>query len=157
MDLVAGVRKEGSRLVASLFVCHVFSQRIPIKVSLQRRPRRVQMVRCQKLDSPRKLPGPFRYGARGSMATKSRSLMVCQGRRGFRGGTGPPATRRASACQGRRGGSNGSCTRTANPTQGRRKCQPDATRGACKNTGGSRRGGGERIGERITEEPRTKA
>lgn len=72
MDLVAGVRKEGSR-----YPSPPPSPKYPTNhPPLQRRPRRIQMVRRLHLPTPRKLPRPLAHGARRPLAEKQRSGLV---------------------------------------------------------------------------------
>ena len=58
MDLVAGVRKEGSRWVMLPQICPP----TPANLPPQRRPRRIQMGRCQRLPTPRELPRTQSHG-----------------------------------------------------------------------------------------------
>lgn len=77
----------------------------PTGLFLQRRPRRVQMVRCQRFQPPRKLSRSLCHGASWSLAKWSRFTLVCS--RGRQRRSSHKGARGEATGQGSRGGGDG--------------------------------------------------
>lgn len=77
----------------------------PTGLFLQRRPRRVQLVRCQRFQPPRKLSRSLCHGASWSLAKWSRFTLVCS--RGRQRRSSHKGARGEATGQGSRGGGDG--------------------------------------------------
>lgn len=69
--------KKAAGMSLSCRLPFIFLNLHPDTYGLQRRPKRVQMVRCQRFQPPRKLSRPLGHGPGRALAKWSRSTLVC--------------------------------------------------------------------------------